>query len=80
MIAHASAAPTAQKESPASVDALNRAHAQRAPDYAHAATLSAPSQARTARGLIRAVRLNPRTLRYSWRSVQDLVQGKAASR
>lgn len=58
MIAHASAAPTAQKESPASVDALNRAHAQKAPYYRYAAALSAPSQARTARAPLNRDRLD----------------------
>jgi hypothetical protein len=58
MIAHAPAAATAQKESPASVDALNRADAQRAPHYAHAAAPSAPSQARTARAPLNRDRLD----------------------
>lgn len=47
MIAHLTAAPTAQKESPASVDALNRADAQRANDAGKDATRSAPSQVRS---------------------------------
>jgi hypothetical protein len=47
MIAQATAAPAAQKESPASVSALNRANAQRALFRHQQSTFSAPSQARS---------------------------------
>lgn len=47
MIAHATAAPTAQKESPASVDALDRANAQKALLRGERGTSCAPSQDRT---------------------------------
>jgi hypothetical protein len=47
MIAHVTAAPAAQKESPASVSALNRANAQRALFCRENPTFSAPSQARS---------------------------------
>jgi hypothetical protein len=47
MIMQAIAAPAAQKESPASVSALNRANAQRALFCRENPTFSAPSQARS---------------------------------
>jgi hypothetical protein len=57
VINHFSAA-TAQKEGPVECANTPRADAQRAPHYAHAAALSAPSQARTARAPLNRDRLD----------------------
>jgi hypothetical protein len=65
MIMQAIAASTVQKESPASVSALNRANAQRAPYAWQHSTLTTPSQVRSGSGPLNRDRLDEAKRRTS---------------